>query len=195
MATREFYRAILARRLDPNLGNDTKELFVRSAGMAPTVSTLHSMANEAVRDVRKGSVPFDNLLANDELESATKRLAEAFTIGEYITDLRTLPRTRKRRALEFTQKTNQLISALDVRDYGLAEKLVKEIRNLAKDFDWSKPSGLIEAKKVEVRFRVAAARNAALSGDRTDAREGTRRRLRRCGRKNPELADISAKNL
>jgi hypothetical protein len=192
MATR-FYRAIFSDGDSKlNLGNDTKELFVRSAGMAPTVSTLDSMANEAVRDVREGIRAFEYLLANDELESATKRLAEAFTIGEYITDLRTLPRTRKRRALEFTQKSNQLISALDVRDYGLAEKLVKEIRSLAKDFDWSKPSGLIEAKKVEARFRVAAARNAALSGDRQTL-EKELAAAAEVWPQNPELADISQK--
>jgi hypothetical protein len=192
MATR-FYRAIFADGDSKlNLGNDTKELFVRSAGMAPTVSTLDSLANEAIRDVREGIRAFEYLVANDELESATKRLAEAFTIGEYVTDIRTLPRTKKRRALEFAHKSNQLISALDVRDYGLAEKLVKEIRTIAKDFDWSKPTGLIEAKKVEARFRVAAARNAALSGDR-QALEKELAAAAEVWPQNPELADISQK--
>jgi hypothetical protein len=192
MATR-FYRAIFSDGDSKlNLGNDTKELFVRSAGMAPTVSTLDSMANEAIRDVREGIRAFEYLIANNELESATKRLAEAFTIGEYVTDIRTLPRTKKRQALEFTQKSNQLISALDVRDYGLAEKLVKEIRALAKDFDWSKPTGLIEAKKVEARFRVAAARNAALSGDRQTL-EKELAAAAEVWPQNPELADISQK--
>jgi tetratricopeptide (TPR) repeat protein len=192
MATR-FYRAIFGDGDSKlNLGNDTKELFVRSAGMAPTVSTLDSLANEAIRDVREGIRAFEYLLSNDEMESATKRLAEAFTMGEYVTDIRTLPRTKKRRALEFAHKSNQLISALDVRDYGLAEKLVKEIRALAKDFDWSKPTGLIEAKKVEARFRVAAARNAALSGDRQTL-EKELAAAAEVWPQNPELADISQK--
>lgn len=192
MATR-FYRAIFSDGDSKlNLGNDAKELFVRSAGMAPTVSTLDSMANEAIRDVREGVRAFDYLLQNAELESATKRLAEAFTVGEYLPEIRTLPRTRKRQTLEFAQKSNQLISALDVRDYGLAEKLVKEIRAIAKDFDWSKPTGLIEAKKVEARFRVAAARTAALSGDRqTLEKELTA--AAEVWPQNPELADVSQK--
>jgi hypothetical protein len=135
---------------------------------------------------------FEYLLQNAELESATKRLAEAFTVGEYLPEIRTLPRAKKRQTLEFAQKSNQLISALDVRDYGLAEKLVKEIRTIAKDFDWSKPTGLIEAKKVEARFRVAAARTAALSGDRqTLEKELTA--AAEVWPQNPELADVSQK--
>jgi hypothetical protein len=192
MATR-FYRALFSDGDSKlNLGNDTKDLFVRSAGMAPTVSTLDSMANEAIRDVREGVRAFEYLLQNTELESATKRLGEAFTIGEYLPEIRTLPRSKKRQTLEFAQKANQLISALDVKDYSLAEKLVKEITTIAKDFDPSKPTNLIEATKTKARFHLAKARTAALSGDRQILEQ----ELTVAGElwpRNPELADISQK--
>ena len=73
--------------------------------------------------------------------------------------------SKKRQALEFTRKSNQLISALDVKDYTLAEKLVDELGKIAKDFDSSKPTGLVETSKTVAQMHLAKARNAALSGD------------------------------
>ena len=82
MATR-FYRAIFTDGdTKLNVGKDTKELFEKSAGMPPTVGTLDSLANEAIRDVREGVQAFNFSLQNNELYGATKRLQEAFVEGE-----------------------------------------------------------------------------------------------------------------
>lgn len=165
MATR-FYRSVFTDGdTKLNVGKDTKDLFEKTAGMPPTVGTLDSMANEAIRDVREGVAAYNYLLQKNELESATKRLAESFTVGEYVPDIRTLPREKKRQALEFVQKTNQLISAIDVKDYTLAEKLVKDLEVIAKDFDNSKPMAAIETSKRLAELHLAKARNAALSRD------------------------------
>ncbi len=190
MATR-FYRALFGDGdTKLNLGKDSKDLFSRSAGMAPTVTTLDSLANEAVRDVREGVKAFEYLLDKDELESATKRLAESFTVGEFMPEIRTLPREKKRKTLEFAQKSNQLISAIEVKDYGLAEKLVKELGVIAKDFDNSKPMAAIETARTVSSFHLAKARNAALSGDK----QGLETELTQAAEiwpRNPALADVS----
>jgi len=192
MATR-FYRAIFADGDSKlNIGDETKDLFVKTAGMAPTVSTLDSMANEAVRDVREGVKAFEYLLQNNELESATKRLAESFTVGEYMPEIRTLTRAKKRQCLDFSQRANQLISAIEVKDYALAEKLVKELATIAKDFDNSKPMAAIETAKQVARFRLAKARNAAISGDR-QALETELTAATELWPRNPELAEMSQK--
>jgi hypothetical protein len=192
MATR-FYRAIFTDGdTKLNLGKESKELFTKTAGMAPTVTTLDSLANEAIRDVREGVRAFEYLLENNELESGTKRLAEAFTPGEYMPEIRTLSRVKKRKTLVFAQKANQLISALDVKDYGLAEKLVKEIEPIAKDFDPSKPLAMIESTKKIAHFRLAKARNAALSGDRQTL-ETELAAATELWPRNPELEEISQK--
>lgn len=161
-----FYRAIFTGgETDLKVGKDTKDLFSKSTGLPPTVGTLDSMANEAIRDVREGVRAHEFLLSRDELESATKRLAEAFSLGEYLPEIRTLPREKKRRALEFTQKSRQLVSALEVKDYTLAEGLVQELKTTAKDFDTSKATGAIETARQISAFHLAKARNAAVSGD------------------------------
>jgi len=192
MATR-FYRAIFTDGdTKLNVGKDTKDLFEKSAGMPPTVGTLDSLANEAIRDVREGVHTYEFLLQNNELESATKRLAEAFTVGEYVPEIRTLPREKKRRALDFSRKSYQLISALDVKDYTLAEGLVTDLGKIAKDFDASKPTGLIETSKVGANMHLAKARNAALSGDHQTL-ETELAAAADLWPRNPQLAEISGK--
>jgi hypothetical protein len=86
-------------------------------------------------------------------------------VGEYVPEVRTLPLAKKRQALDYVHKSNQLGSAIDVKDYELAEQLVKEIRQVARDFDHSKPTAAIETAKSLAGVHLEKARNAAIRGD------------------------------
>jgi len=192
IATR-FYRAVFADG-DTSLkvGSDAKDLFAKTSGVPPTVGTLDAMANEAMRDAREGVQAYEFLVAKNELQSATKRLAEAFTIGEYMPELRTLPREKKRLALDFSQKSYQLISALEVKDYALAEKLVNDLQPIAKDFDASKPLAAIETARTVSAMHLAKARNAAVSGDK-DTLEKELKEATEIWPRNPALAQVSGR--
>ncbi len=192
IATR-FYRAVFSDG-DTTLrvGSDAKDLFEKSTGSPPTVVTLDAMASEAIRDAREGVQAYEFLMAKEEMESASKRLAEAFMVGEYLPDLRTLSRESKRRALEFTQQASQLVSALEVKDYALAEKLVKQLEGSAKDFDNSKPMAAIETARTVSAMHLAKARNAAVSGDRATL-ETELRSATEIWPRNPALAEVSGR--
>ncbi|MDP9292540.1 MAG: hypothetical protein M3O82_09280, partial [Verrucomicrobiota bacterium] len=186
-----FYRAVFGEGdTELRTGKDTKDLFQKSIGVPPTVATLDSLAGEVMRDVREGVQAYQFLLEKNELESATKRLAEAFTMGEYLPEIRTLPREKKRLALEFTQRTNQLISAIEVKDYALAEKLVRELEKSAKDFDNSKPMAAIETARTVSAMHLAKAKNAAVSGDRPTL-EAELKTATEIWPRNPALAEVS----
>jgi hypothetical protein len=190
MGTR-FYRAIFADGdTKLNVSDETKQLFSKNVGFAPTVSTLDTLANEALRDVREGVKAFDFLLSNSELESASKRLAEAFTVGEYLPEIRTLPREKKRKCVEFVHKSNELITKMEVKDFTNAEKLVGELATLAKDFDASRPKAIIETARQASRLHLAKARNAALSGEK-ETLEKEIVAAAELWPLNPELADVS----
>jgi len=133
---------------------------------------------------------FRFLLSKNELESATKRLAESFIVGEYMPEIRTLPRDMKQQSLDFTQKSNRLISALDVRDFTLAESLVKEMETMAKDFDSSQPRAAIETARTVSLMHLAKAKNAAVSGDRATL-ENELREATAMWPRNPALAEVS----
>ena len=190
MAT-QFYRAVFDDG-DTTLkvGDDAKKLFSQSTGMPPTVSVLDTLAREAIRDAKEGVEAYKFLLSKNELESATKRLAEAFAIGEFLPELRTLPRSDKRQALLFTQKTNQLLSALEVKDYTTAANVVQDLTNTAKDFDSSKPTTAIETARTVAAMHLAKARNAAVSNDRVTL-EAELKAATEIWPRNPALSELS----
>ena len=190
MAT-QFYRVVFGDG-DTTLkvGDDAKKLFSQTTGMPPTVSVLDSLAKEASRDAREGVEAYKFLLTKNELESATKRLAEAFAVGEYLPELRTLSRDDKRQALAFTQKSNQLLSALEVKDYTTAARVVKDLETFARDFDNSKPMAVIETARTVAAMHLAKAKNAAVANDRTTL-ETELRQATEIWPRNPALSELS----
>lgn len=186
-----FYRNIFSDGDNQlRVGEDAKSLFSKTSGLPPTMGTVDSMANEVIRDVRESIQAFKFLMEKEETESATKRLAEAFVVGEYLPEIRTLDRNEKRKSLAFVQKSNQLISAIDVKDYSLAEKLVKELEATAKDFDSSKPTAAIETAKQVASMHIAKARNAAVSGDK-EVLENELKAATEIWPRNPALTEVS----
>jgi hypothetical protein len=161
-----FYRSIFAdgdSRLW--LGKDSRNFFSQTRGLTPTLATIDSLANGIMGDVREAVEAFKFLLERKELESATKRLSEAFMLGEHLPDLRTLNRDDKRLVLAVTQKSNQLITSMEAKDFARAEQLVSELTETARDLDASKPKAVIENAKQLFATHIGRARNALLSGD------------------------------
>ncbi len=186
-----FYRAVFGDGdTKLQLKGDAKAFFSETTGMPPTVGVLDSLANEAIRDAREGVESFNFLLSNNELYSASKRLAEAFLIGEFLPEIRTLEREKKRRALDFVQKSNQLVSAIEVKDYQLAESLIREIEVVAGDFDTSKALAAIETARTVSSMHIAKARNAAISGDRQTL-EAELKAATEIWPRNPQLAEFT----
>ncbi|MEM9481557.1 MAG: hypothetical protein AAGA58_18055, partial [Verrucomicrobiota bacterium] len=113
------YRALFSDGLTTlavKQGSDVDKLFGEGLGSNPTLSTIESIANEIIRDVDEAIDAFNYLIEAEEIESASKRLSEAFMIGEYLPKVRTLERTKKRQVLAFVRDAFQLKSAMEVRD-------------------------------------------------------------------------------
>lgn len=157
-----------------------------------SLSQLDGLANEAIRDVNEGVDAYKFLLTKNEMKSATERLAETFALGEYMPSVRLLSREDKRRALDFSQKGNALLAALEVNDLTRAEKLVNELQEIAVDFDASKPLAKIETAKTVSDMRLAKARNAAASGDK-DTMEAELKAAAEIWPRNPRLSEVGGK--
>jgi tetratricopeptide (TPR) repeat protein len=158
--------------------------------MINSLGQIDALANEAIRDVDEGIESYKFLLEKNELKSATERLFETFMMGEYMPSVRKLSRDDKRRALEFTRKTNELLGALEVNDLTRAEDLIKELSQTAKDFDTSKPLAVVETAKTVSAMHLAKAKAAASSGDRTTL-ETELRAATEIWPRNPALAQVS----
>jgi tetratricopeptide (TPR) repeat protein len=169
-----FYRLIMQDAngiMQLQKGSDAEKMFASSLGTSPTVGALDSFANEMIRDVDEGIQAFDELISRGDLASASQRISEAFMIGEYLPRVRRVPMKQKLTVLDFTRDSNQLISSLEIKDYTLAEELVKKMRQEAKDFDYSKPQAAIETARTVSEMSLNKAKVAAMQGDQKTSAE------------------------
>lgn len=190
-----FYRHIFGDGDTTIKASEFQTQSLRSAGIPEinppsTLGTFESLAHEAIRDVHEGVCACQYLLDSNQLESASKRLAEAYLVGEFMPEIQTLPIELKQRCLEFTKKANQLISALQVKDFSLAEELVNDLKNTAKDFDSSKQVAIIETAKTVSKMHLQAAKNAAVSGNK-DVLEKELHAATEIWPQNPDLKQVS----
>lgn len=154
-----------AGRLEFEEGSEVEKSFAETIGFNPTITTLDAFANEAIRDVAQSVESFSFLLEQGDIDSALRQLQQAFVTGEYLPSVQGVPRVKKREVQSYAQNSFQLISAIEVKDYTLAEELVAEMRNQAQDFDHSKPTAAIEGARLSSNMRIRTATNAALKGD------------------------------
>jgi len=173
------------------VGSEAEQMIQKYSGVPPTLSVLESLALEAIQDVRQGVESYHFLLEKEELAAAADRLAESFAVGENLREIRDLSRDDKRRCLAFIQQSNQLLSALEVKDYTRAEELVTELRASAKDFDPSKPLGAIQTARTLSGMLLDKARTAALSGDRATFEQELKAATEIWPR-NPKLVELSS---
>lgn len=174
---RRFEHALIACRLYPHMfrdgdsvlqlddNSDLKKAFSAGLGVPPTVSLIDSLASEAIRGVDEAVIAFEQLVLRQDYQSASNRLMEAFAIGEYLPRVRRLPLAEKFKVLDYVRDGNQLVNALEMKDFGLAEELVTKMRKNSKDFDFSKPQAAIETARALADMRLTAAKAAILKGD------------------------------
>lgn len=153
------------------LGETGKNLFADTSGLPPTVNTLDTIAREAIQDVVGSVESFKFLVSNGELDSASSRLSEAYVIGEHLRPIRMLPRSEKRKVLAYYQKSQDLITALDVKAYDQAAILVDYLTANAKDFDGTRARSAIKTADTAASMHLAKAKNAAVSGDKATFEE------------------------
>jgi hypothetical protein len=169
--------------------SDINKIFSDSLGVSPTVSTLDSLANEAIRDVNKGVEVFLFLVEQGELQSASERLFEAYLVGEFMPAINTLPRAKKRMVLEFVRGSNALLNAINAKDFTEARARIEQLGVIAQDFDATKPRSAIAAATRASDMHIAAAKNALISKDNEKAREEIRMAVAQWPQ-NPKLAEF-----
>jgi hypothetical protein len=191
-----FYRALFNDGDSKlNLPESSQNPFNKGTGTPPTVSTMESLANEAMREVQTNVQSFHRLYELNELRSASERLRDALVVGEFMPEVRTLPFERKRKVLSFTQNASRLQSAVESRDYTTALTLLdgpNGIQETAKDFDGVKIRALVQTARTSAHMLIAKARNAANFGDK-DGFESALKEAAAIWPNNPELQEAANK--
>ena len=156
-------------RVDKN--SDVGKLFSESVGVSPTVASLDSLSNEAIREAGKYIEAFDLMLSRGELHSASQRLMEAYALGEYLAPVATLPLEKKRKVAEYTRDLNELYGALQAHDYTRTKELAVRLKASAKDFPASKVDSAIAAYTLASDLAIEEAKGHLLAKENEKAAE------------------------
>jgi hypothetical protein len=154
--------------------SDVAKLFSESVGVSPTVASLDSLSNEAIREVAKYIEAFDLMLSRDELHSASQRLMEAYALGEYLAPVATLPLEKKRRVAKYARDLHELYGTLQARDYTKTKTLAERLKATAKDFPSSKVDSAIAAYTLASDLAIEEAKAHLLARDSEKATEKIR---------------------
>ena len=150
-----------ALRIDKN--SDVARLFSESIGVSPTVASLDSLSNEAIREAKKYVEAFDLMLSRNELHAASQRLMEAFALGEYLAPVATLPLEKKNRVAHYFRDIYELYGALQARDYTKARELSVKLKSAANDFPSSKIDSVIAASTLASDLAIEDAKAQLLA--------------------------------
>lgn len=191
MASR-FYNQIWTdgdSKLHIDKNSDTSKLFNESVGFSPTVASLDSFSSEFIRDCDKGVEAFNFLADKGELESAAKRLSEAYAVGEFMPGIRTLPRDRKRKVLEFVRESYKLLAAIDAKDYSNAEKISANMKAMASDYNGNKADAAIATYRRVSDMHIMTAKTHVASNEIDKARDEIKKAME-VWPQNPKIAEF-----
>jgi hypothetical protein len=169
-----FYNLIFrdgGSKLNLKKNSEVTKFFTEGLGVEPTVTGLDSAANEAMRKAKSLVQGFKNHLEYNELHSASKRLTEAYAVGEFLPALQTVSTSERRIILEYIRNGNALIKAMDVRDYAQAKNLLESLKKRSSDFDSTKAEGAIAAFMRISNGHIRAAQMAMVNGDQAGFQE------------------------
>lgn len=169
--------------------SDIKKVFSETLGVSPTVSTLDSLANEAMRDVDKGVEVFSFLVDQNELDSASKRLTESYLVGEFMPSINTLPRFKKRKVLSYVRNANILFSAMEAKDFDTATKTIEVLKGSANDFDATRATAAIAALTRASNMHIMMAKNHLAKRDTENAQAEIRQAME-IWPQNPKLNEV-----
>lgn len=122
-------------------------------------------ALERQRDAQRGVEVFNYRLDQNDIAAATAHLQTAFANNEYHPAVLAVPRERKRRVEEFTARLAKMQNMIEARDFAGLEAALAEVKQVAPDFDATKPMAIVNAVKLESRLRLGKARLAAQRGE------------------------------
>ena len=154
-----------------NKDSDVSKLFSQSVGVSPTVASLDSLSNEAIREASKYVEAFDLMLSRGELHSASQRLLEAYALGEYLSPVATLSLEKKRQVADYFRDLNELYGTLQAHDYTKTIELAASLKSRAKDFPSSKVDSAIAAYTLASDLAIEEAKAHLLAKDGDKASE------------------------
>lgn len=150
-------------KLDEN--SKAAKMFTNLTGTTPTVSALASLAANMRREVDQNMQAVDSLLAQNHLSEATQHLIEAVAVGEYMQSVSAFPVEKRRRIAEYWTLRKRTLTALNARDYGTAEDVARQMKEMDSDFDDSMLRSYCAGRKQQSDLELRNAVKALKAGN------------------------------
>ena len=112
---------------------------------------------------------FKDEVGKGEVAGASTMLQTAFVGNEFHPALQGVSLSQKEKVSEYLKKLYVLRNVIEARDFGRVEVLIKDINQIASDFDSTKPLAMIDAVKLESTLRLGKAKMLVQQGDLKDA--------------------------
>lgn len=172
-------------------GSKSARFFSEGAGYSPTVTTLEALANEAIRDVKRGVDSFKYLADRNELSAATTNLTAVYVVGEFLPAISTLSYEYKRKVQLFARNQIQLANAIEGKDFARASELVAKLDAQSDDFDGSAARSAIVGATRGSDLAIRSAKLALQSGD-TEKAQAHIQEAMQLWPQNPKAAEFDA---
>ena len=167
--------------------SDLGKFFGEGLGGNPTTGTLMNFANEAISRVGSSIKAFENHLARNEQASAYKRLQEAFMIGQFLPEVRTMPLEKKRKVQDFERLMFDLSAAAEVKDFTKAQEVINKLKDT--DYNTTKAQAYVTSSTKASDMMIA---NAALlfSEGKTDEAKEEIKKAAEIWPTNPKIEEV-----
>jgi len=152
-------------------GSETSDFFTASIGSAPTVDGLEALSQETKGTVTKLIEAFESELERNRIDTASRRLLEAFAIGEHLGDVQTISFEKKQRLFEYASTTNKIKGAMDGRNFVLAQELNETLKEMTDDYNSAKVDSAITSYTSSSNNHVSSAWKYAIEKDLDSAEE------------------------
>lgn len=146
-------------------------LFQSELGVQPTITGLDAAASEFIGRANETCNAVENHIKIKQVEAATKRMIEAFVIGEHLTDIHTFSPEYRMKIHRYILDSNNLKEAAEVKNWEEADIYTKKLRELADDFRYIKAITAINSYKNASDTALSMFRISMGSNDQETASE------------------------
>lgn len=136
-------------------GSELQKFFSDNLGVNPTVAGLDSISNEMIGKSKATADSVRNHIKRKQIDSATRRMIEAFVIGEHLTPIHTFDPDMRNAMHQYIMDSKNLKDSIEVKNWQEAEIYTNKLRSQAEDFRHIKAITAITGFKNASDLKVA----------------------------------------
>lgn len=150
-------------------GSELNKFFSDTLGVDPTVAGLDTLSNEMIGKSKSTADAVRNHIKRKQIDAATRRMIEAYVIGEHLTPIHTFDPDMRNVMHQYIMDSKNLKDSVEVKNWQEAEVYTSKLREQANDFRHIKAVTAIAGYKNASDLKVAEYKISMANQDRITA--------------------------